>query len=176
MGCGASTSPTPAMPDVRYDASNLATRIGSGASCDVFLGTLLPSGEQVAVKLLDKLTTNPKRRAVLAEDIEGARTEAALLKQVRRRQARRDSFPPPPAPVLGSRLWDRCRTLSVSGLQLAGELGSTSEKGLPSAAKMGFRSPTSLGCAHPVRGWILSSAPRADGTSQACWQSCVSAW
>ncbi|KAA0148287.1 hypothetical protein FNF28_07469 [Cafeteria roenbergensis] len=70
------------MPDVRYDASNLATRIGSGASCDVFLGTLLPSGEQVAVKLLDKLTTNPKRRAVLAEDIEGARTEAALLKQL----------------------------------------------------------------------------------------------
>ena len=49
----------------------------------MFTGTRYSDGKQVAVKVLDKHTSDAIRRENLSEDIVGARLEAELMKEVR---------------------------------------------------------------------------------------------
>jgi hypothetical protein len=58
-------------------------KLGRGATSDVYKGTRCADGKAVAVKVLDKHTSDYGRRENLAEDIVGARTEAELMKEVR---------------------------------------------------------------------------------------------
>ena len=80
-GVHAPRKPTAEEILARYDVH--AERLGSGATSDVFAGTVKADGTRVAVKVLDKLTTDPGRRENLPEDIEGARAEAELMREVR---------------------------------------------------------------------------------------------
>ncbi len=72
--------PTPGEILDRYDI--LKERLGTGATSDVFKGKVKATGKPVAVKVLDKLTRDAHRQENLAEDIQGARTEAALMGEV----------------------------------------------------------------------------------------------
>jgi hypothetical protein len=87
MGCCSSQMP---LTDLRlhqivYDESDPATHLGSGTTSDVYSGFHGPSGTPVAVKILCKTASiTGKLSKSHGEDIEGARTEAAILKQVRR--------------------------------------------------------------------------------------------
>lgn len=57
--------------------------LGTGATSDVFRGTRNADHRPVAVKVLNKLTTDAHRQENLEEDIKGARTEAELMESVR---------------------------------------------------------------------------------------------
>lgn len=72
--------PTPGEILDRYEV--LKERLGTGATSDVFKGRVKASGKPVAVKVLDKLTRDAHRQENLSEDIQGARTEAALMGEV----------------------------------------------------------------------------------------------
>jgi len=78
-------------------------RLGAGATSDVFRGTRKSDHLPVAVKVLDKLTKDPQRLENLLEDIEGARTEADLMSEVRRPGCRRSVFREP-APFFAAAL------------------------------------------------------------------------